>query len=42
MGFVLAVYNSQVTYYKYLRLWMMGRSAVQALPSPPVADGPRE
>lgn len=25
MGFVLAVYNSHTTYYKYLRLWMLGR-----------------
>jgi len=23
MGFVLALYNAQTTYYKYLRLWMM-------------------
>jgi glycosyltransferase involved in cell wall biosynthesis len=38
MGFVLAVYNSQVTYYKYLRLWMMGRNLVRASPSPSVAE----
>jgi hypothetical protein len=25
MGFVLALYNAQTTYYKYLRLWMMQR-----------------
>lgn len=25
MGLVLAIYNSQTTYYKYLRLWMHGR-----------------
>jgi len=23
MGFILAIYNGQTTYYKYLRLWMM-------------------
>ncbi|MES2424327.1 MAG: glycosyltransferase family 2 protein [Pseudomonadota bacterium] len=26
MGLVLAIYNGQTTYYKYLRLWMHGRS----------------
>lgn len=26
MGFVLAVYNSHTTYYKYLRLWMHGKN----------------
>jgi glycosyltransferase involved in cell wall biosynthesis len=27
MGFVLALYNAQTSYYKYLRLWMMQRQA---------------
>ena len=25
MGLVLAIYNAETTYYKYLRLWMLGR-----------------
>lgn len=28
MGLVLAIYNSQTTYYKYLRLWMHGRMPI--------------
>ncbi len=28
MGLVLAIYNSQTTYYKYLRLWLHGRMAI--------------
>jgi hypothetical protein len=27
LGFALAVYNAQTTYYKYLRLWLMERQA---------------
>jgi glycosyltransferase involved in cell wall biosynthesis len=29
MGLVLAIYNGQTTYYKYLRLWMSGQIKVQ-------------
>ena len=25
MGLALAIYNGHTTYYKYLRLWMLGR-----------------
>jgi len=28
MGLALAIYNSQTTYYKYLRLWMHGRMSI--------------
>jgi glycosyltransferase involved in cell wall biosynthesis len=30
MGLVLAIYNSQTTYYKYLRLWIQGRAKDQS------------
>lgn len=33
MGLVLAIYNAQTTYYKYLRLWLMARP--QAATAPP-------
>ncbi|MBE7939305.1 MULTISPECIES: glycosyltransferase family 2 protein [Ramlibacter] len=34
MGFVLALYNAQTTYYKYLRLWMMDRETAKAPVNP--------
>ena len=39
MGLVLAIYNAQTTYYKYLRLWMMQQGAEPAQRGRP-ADSP--
>lgn len=33
MGLVLAIYNAQTSYYKYLRLWLMQQPIAQAMPA---------
>lgn len=40
LGLVLALYNGQTTYYKYLRLWLMQRAAPPARSDQPHSSSP--